>query len=139
MKCRFYDPLISPKALISAFDTLYQLDASVRIKLHIAECNTESTTTKYMIHADFNIEGIVEKPDVVGALFGQTEGLLSDDLDLRELQKGGRVGRIQVSLIIRGGRTKGSLSVPSSLDKELPIIIIKTIKKQLNITIKQLN
>lgn len=79
--------------------------------------NTESTTTKYMIHADFNIEGIVEKPDVVGALFGQTEGLLSDDLDLRELQKGGRVGRIQVSLIIRGGRTKGSLSVPSSLDK----------------------
>ena len=77
----------------------------------------ESTTTKYMIHADFNIEGIVEKPDVVGALFGQTEGLLSDDLDLRELQKGGRVGRIQVSLVIRGGKTKGSLSVPSSLDK----------------------
>jgi len=79
--------------------------------------NDESTTTKYMIHADFFIDGIVEKPDVVGALFGQTEGLLSDDLDLRELQKGGRVGRIQVSLTIRGGKTKGSLSVPSSLDK----------------------
>ena len=77
----------------------------------------ESTTTKYMIQADFLIDGVVEKPDVVGALFGQTEGLLSDDLDLRELQKGGRVGRIQVSLTIRSGKTKGSLFVPSSLDK----------------------
>lgn len=84
---------------------------------HNSHDNDESTTTKYMIHADFFIDGIVEKPDVVGALFGQTEGLLSDDLDLRELQKGGRVGRIQVSLSIRGGKTKGSFSVPSSLDK----------------------
>ncbi|MHA1365777.1 MAG: DNA primase DnaG [Candidatus Heimdallarchaeota archaeon] len=70
-----------------------------------------------MIYADFNIDGVVEKPDVVGALFGQTEGLLSEHLELRELQKGGRVGRIQVSLSIRGGKTKGSLSIPSSLDK----------------------
>jgi DNA primase len=77
----------------------------------------ESTTTKYMIYADFNIDGVVEKPDVVGALFGQTEGLLSEHLELRELQKGGRVGRIQVSLSVRGGKTRGSLSIPSSLDK----------------------
>ena len=77
----------------------------------------ETTTTKYMIHADFNIEGVVEKPDVVGALFGQTEGLLSDDLELRELQKSGRVGRIQVSLVVRSGKTKGTIFVPSSLDK----------------------
>lgn len=77
----------------------------------------ESTTTKYMIHADFNIDGLVEKPDVVGALFGQTEGLLSEELELRELQKGGRVGRIQVHLTVRGGKTKGSISIPSSLDK----------------------
>lgn len=77
----------------------------------------ESTTTKYMINAKFTIEGVVEKPDVVGALFGQTEGLLSDDLDLRELQKGGRVGRIQVRLSVRSGRTRGNLQVPSSLDK----------------------
>ena len=77
----------------------------------------ESSTTKYMIYADFRIDGIVEKPDVVGALFGQTEGLLSEHLELRELQKGGRVGRIQVYLTIRGGKTKGNLSIPSSLDK----------------------
>ena len=81
------------------------------------QAHDESSTTKYMIFADFNIDGVVEKPDVVGALFGQTEGLLSEHLELRELQKGGRVGRIQVSLSIRGGKTKGSLSIPSSLDK----------------------
>jgi len=81
------------------------------------QANEESSTTKYMIYADFNIDGVVEKPDVVGALFGQTEGLLSEHLELRELQKGGRVGRIQVSLSVRGGKTRGSLSIPSSLDK----------------------
>ncbi|MBD3192371.1 MAG: DNA primase [Candidatus Heimdallarchaeota archaeon] len=74
-------------------------------------------TTKYMIHASFIIDGVVEKPDVVGALFGQTEGLLSDDLDLRELQKGGRVGRIQVYLRVKHGKTSGKITIPSSLDK----------------------
>ena len=56
----------------------------------------ELTTTKYLIHAQITANGIVEKPDVVGAVFGQTEGLLSNDLDLRELQRTGRIGRIQV-------------------------------------------
>ena len=58
----------------------------------------ELTTTKYLIHAQINANGIVEKPDVVGAVFGQTEGLLSNDLDLRELQRTGRIGRIQVMI-----------------------------------------
>ena len=49
----------------------------------------ELTTTKYLIHAQITANGIVEKPDVVGAVFGQTEGLLSNDLDLRELQRTG--------------------------------------------------
>lgn len=39
----------------------------------------EISTTKYLIHAQINANGIVEKPDVVGAIFGQTEGLLSND------------------------------------------------------------
>jgi len=51
-------------------------------------------TTKYMIVARFEVEGVVEKPDVIGAIFGQTEGLFGPDLDLRELQKSGRIGRI---------------------------------------------
>jgi len=77
----------------------------------------EISTTKYLIHALINANGIVEKPDVVGAIFGQTEGLLSNDLDLRELQKTGRIGRIKVNITSRGGRSKGEIVIPSSLDR----------------------
>jgi len=73
-------------------------------------------TLKYVIHADVKIGGLVEKPDVVGAIFGQTEGLLGEELDLRELQKNGRIGRIQVDLEEIKGDTIGSIKVPSSLD-----------------------
>jgi len=51
---------------------------------------------KYNISALFESEGLLEKPDVIGALFGQTEGLLGSDLELRELQKEGKIGRIEV-------------------------------------------
>ncbi len=77
----------------------------------------ELTTTKYLIHAQINANGIVEKPDVVGAVFGQTEGLLSNDLDLRELQRTGRIGRIQVNIHSNSGRAKGEIVIPSSLDR----------------------
>ena len=77
----------------------------------------ELTTTKYLIHAQITANGIVEKPDVVGAVFGQTEGLLSDDLDLRELQRTGRIGRIQVNIHSNSGRAKGEIVIPSSLDR----------------------
>ena len=77
----------------------------------------ELTTTKYLIHAQITANGIVEKPDVVGAVFGQTEGLLSNDLDLRELQRTGRIGRIQVNIHSNGGRAKGEIVIPSSLDR----------------------
>lgn len=74
-------------------------------------------TTKYVIKARIEINGVVEKPDVVGAIFGQTEGLLGNDLDLRELQKTGRIGRIEVNVDSKGGRSRGYINVPSSLDK----------------------
>ncbi|WP_295616431.1 DNA primase DnaG [uncultured Methanobrevibacter sp.] len=77
----------------------------------------ELTTTKYLIHAQINANGIVEKPDVVGAVFGQTEGLLSNDLDLKELQRTGRIGRIQVIIHSNSGRAKGEIVIPSSLDR----------------------
>ena len=73
-------------------------------------------TVKYLIYADVDVDGIVDKPDVVGAIFGQTEGLLGEELDLRDLQKNGRIGRIEVDLRPRGGHTKGLIKVPSSLD-----------------------
>ncbi|WP_461865520.1 DNA primase DnaG [Thermococcus sp.] len=74
-------------------------------------------TTKYVIYAEFEASGIVERPDVVGAIFGQTEGLLGDDLDLRELQKTGRIGRIKVDVHTKAGKTYGTITVPSSLDR----------------------
>lgn len=73
-------------------------------------------TVKYMIRATITVDGIVEKPDLVGAVFGQTEGLLGDDLDLRELQKNGRIGRIEVDLHNKAGKSEGTIHVPSSLD-----------------------
>ena len=71
---------------------------------------------KYVIEAKFEINGEVEKPDIIGAIFGQTEGLLGDDLDYRELQKNGRIGRIEVEMNERGGHTVGKIIIPSSLD-----------------------
>ena len=73
-------------------------------------------TIKYNICGNIAIDGIVEKPDVVGAIFGQTEGLLGEDLELRELQKTGRIGRIEVDIKTKAGKSKGTVIVPSSLD-----------------------
>jgi len=74
-------------------------------------------TTKYLIHLTLQIEGVVDKPDVVGAIFGQTEGLLGEDLDLRDLQRTGRVGRIDVQIATKRGETKGEILISSSLDR----------------------
>ena len=74
-------------------------------------------TTKYIIKTKITADGVIERPDIVGAIFGQTEGLLGTDLDLRELQKTGRIGRIEVMVTTKGGKTRGNIFIPSSLDK----------------------
>jgi|TARA_Y100000310_G_scaffold115276_1_gene113847 DNA primase len=78
---------------------------------------------KYIIHATIDIDGVVDRPDVIGAIFGQTEGLLGSDLELRELQRSGRIGRIEVNTDTRSGKTQGSIDIPSSLDKAETSII----------------
>ncbi|MBX4195965.1 DNA primase [Candidatus Pacearchaeota archaeon] len=78
---------------------------------------------KYMIHASFKAEGPLEKPDVIGAIFGQTEGLLGSELEMRELQKEGKIGRIEVDLEIIDGKSIGNVQVPSALDKSETTII----------------
>ncbi|MCL4379071.1 MAG: DNA primase DnaG [Candidatus Marsarchaeota archaeon] len=72
---------------------------------------------KYMVEARFEISGSVEKPDIIGAVFGQTEGLLGGDLDLRELQKNGKIGRIEIESSTSGNRTFGKLFLPSSMGR----------------------
>jgi len=72
---------------------------------------------KYMIHANFLAEGALEKPDVIGAIFGQTEGLLGSDLEMRELQKEGKIGRIEVDVKREGKKTLGVIKIPTALDQ----------------------
>jgi len=72
---------------------------------------------KYVIHAKVEVEGIVDKSDIIGALFGQTEGLLGSDLDLRELQNSGRIGRIEVSITKADGKVRGTIKIPSNLGR----------------------
>jgi len=74
------------------------------------------------------VEGVVEKPDVIGALFGQTEGLFGPELDLRELQKSGRIGRIEISLESKQDKTTGKINIPTSLDRVSTAIIAASIE-----------
>lgn len=74
------------------------------------------SAVKYMIRIDFTIGGIVDRPDIIGAIFGQSEGLLGEDMDLKELQKNGKVGRIEINAKSALGKTRGELLVPSSMD-----------------------
>lgn len=76
------------------------------------------SATKYIIRAKIDATGVVEKPDVIGAIFGQTEGLLGDELELRELQKSGRIGRIEVTVESQNGKSTGKIEIPTSLNKE---------------------
>lgn len=74
-------------------------------------------TAKYLVHTDITAEGIVERSDVVGAVFGQTEGLLGDELDLRELQDSSKVGRIDVEIDSQNGQSFGRITIATSLDR----------------------
>ena len=85
-------------------------------------------TTKYLIHLTLQAEGVVEKPDVVGAIFGQTEGLLGEDLDLRDLQRTGRVGRIDVQISSKKGETRGDIYISSSLDRAETAILAASLE-----------
>ena len=80
-------------------------------------------SAKYIINAEIHIEGMVDRPDVIGAIFGQTEGLIGSELELRELQRSGRIGRIEVNLENKSGKSSGEIIIPSSLDKAETSII----------------
>jgi DNA primase len=86
------------------------------------------STIKYLIEAEFLADGLVEKPDIIGAIFGQTEGLLGQDLDLRELQRTGRVGRIDVEISSDNGKTIGKITIPSSLDSSETALIAASLE-----------
>jgi len=90
--------------------------------------SSQTLTVKYVIRAKFEIEGVVEKPDVIGAVFGQTEGLFGPELDLRELQKSGRIGRIEIELHSKNDRTTGTITIPTSLDRVSTALLAASIE-----------
>jgi hypothetical protein len=89
---------------------------------------TYLSTVKYMIHTKFEITGLVDKHDIVGAIFGQSEGLIGEDMDLRELQKNGKIGRIEVNTNAVMGKTNGELTVPTSLDMAQTAILAAAVE-----------
>lgn len=83
---------------------------------------------KYMIHANFYAEGALERPDIIGALFGQTEGLLGSELEMRELQKEGKIGRIEVDTERKEKKTIGVIKIPTALDQSETTLIAAAIE-----------
>jgi len=81
-----------------------------------------------VVKATIKAKGIVEKPDVIGAVFGQTEGLLGSDLNLRELQETGRIGRVEVTVKSKSGESEGEIIIPSSLDAAETALIAATLE-----------
>jgi len=90
--------------------------------------SSQTVTVKYVIHAKFEIDGVVEKPDVIGAVFGQTEGLFGPELDLRDLQKSGRIGRIEINLQSKQDKTSGTITIPTSLDRVSTAILAASLE-----------
>lgn len=72
---------------------------------------------KYMVRARIEVDGVVDKHDIIGAIFGQTEGLFGSELDLKELQDKGRMGRISVETRQQGSKIVGEILIPSNLDR----------------------
>ena len=72
---------------------------------------------KYLIKARLEVDGRVERHDVIGAIFGQTEGLLGSGFNLEELQDKDKIGRVHVELKYHGTKTSGVVQVPSNLDR----------------------
>ncbi|MDD3493097.1 MAG: DNA primase DnaG [Candidatus Thermoplasmatota archaeon] len=88
----------------------------------------DPSSAKYEIKATIKVDGAVEKSDVIGAVFGQTEGLIGDDLDLRDLQKSARIGRIEVDMSQKKGKSEGTLTLTSALEKVETAIIAAAIE-----------
>lgn len=75
-----------------------------------------SGIVKYLVKLKFEVDGVVERADVIGAIFGQTEGLFGPEMNLNELQKSWKVGRIEINLESKNDKTRGEVIIPMSTD-----------------------
>ena len=88
----------------------------------------KSKAMKYMIHASLDIDGTVQRKDVIGAIMGQTEGLLGDDLELRKIQRTARIGHVDVEMTVAKGKASGEITIPSSMDNVETAIIASSLE-----------
>ncbi|MEM2583451.1 MAG: DNA primase DnaG [Candidatus Thermoplasmatota archaeon] len=88
----------------------------------------DPSAAKYLIKGKIRVEGIVDKSDVIGAIFGQTEGLIGEELDLRDLQKSARIGRIEVDIKHTQGKSEGEFTLTSALEKVETVLIASAIE-----------
>ena len=88
----------------------------------------ETSVIKYHLNLSFEIQGVVEKADVVGAIFGQTEGLFGPEMNLQELQKTWKIGRIEINLTSRDDKTDGNVVIPLSTDMSTAALIAAAVE-----------
>jgi DNA primase len=83
---------------------------------------------KYHVKLKFDVDGLVEKADIIGAIFGQTEGLLGPEMNLNELQKVSKVGRIEVNVDTKSNSARGDALIPMSTDISTAALIAAAIE-----------
>ena len=76
----------------------------------------QSGIVKYHVKLSYEVDGLVERADIIGAIFGQTEGLLGPEMNLNELQRVSKVGRIEVIAKSTSNTTSGNAVIPMSTD-----------------------
>ena len=89
---------------------------------------SKSGIVKYHVKLTFEVDGLVERADIIGAIFGQTEGLLGPEMNLNELQRMSKVGRIEVNSISTANTTKGDALLPMSTDIDTCALIAASIE-----------
>ncbi len=83
----------------------------------------QSGIVKYHVKLSFDVDGLVERPDIIGAIFGQTEGLMGPEMNLNELQRVSKVGRIEVNFQTTSNTTSGEVILPMSTDIDVCALI----------------
>jgi len=95
---------------------------------HKGGAGKSSKVMKYLIKADLKVNGNVQRKDIIGAIMGQTEGLLGDELELRKLQRTARIGHVDVEIKSSGGKVNGEILIPSSMDNVETAIIASSLE-----------
>ena len=88
----------------------------------------QSGIVKYHVKLSYNVDGLVERADIIGAIFGQTEGLLGPEMNLNELQRVSKIGRIEVNSRSTANTTSGETLLPMSTDIDTCALIAAAIE-----------